>query len=165
MMRAKKVAFYASFLSLALILSYVELLVSLPVAIPGVKIGLANLAVVVLLYREGVGGAGMVSVLRVLLAGILFGTGASLAYSMAGALLSLAAMAVVWRYTGAGVLGVSILGGVFHNIGQLGAAMLLLSSTKLCVYLPVLLIAGLLTGAVIGVLSGAVLRALGKMRR
>lgn len=163
-MQAKKVAFYASFLALALILSYVELFLPLPVAIPGVKVGLANLAVVILLYREGVRGAGMVSVLRVLLSSLLFGTGVSLAYSMAGAVLSLAVMAAARRFMKASVLGVSILGGVFHNIGQLAAAMMIVSTTKLAVYLPVLLIAGMVTGAVIGVVSGAVLRAFEKMR-
>ncbi len=163
-MQAKKVAFYASFLALALILSYVELFLPLPVAIPGVKVGLANLAVVILLYREGVRGAGMVSVLRVLLSSLLFGTGVSLAYSMAGAVLSLAVMAAARRFMKASVLGVSILGGVFHNIGQLAAAMMIVSNTKLAVYLPVLLIAGMVTGAVIGVVSGAVLRAFEKMR-
>ena len=163
-MQAKKVAFYASFLALALILSYVELFLPLPVAIPGVKVGLANLAVVILLYREGVRGAGMVSVLRVLLSSLLFGTGVSLAYSMAGAVLNLAVMAAARRFMKASVLGVSILGGVFHNIGQLAAAMMIVSNTKLAVYLPVLLIAGMVTGAVIGVVSGAVLRAFEKMR-
>lgn len=163
-MQAKKVAFYASFLALALILSYVELFLPLPVAIPGVKVGLANLAVVILLYREGVRGAGMVSVLRVLLSSLLFGTGVSLAYSMAGAVLSLAVMAAARRFMKASVLGVSILGGVFHNIGQLAAAMMIVFNTKLAVYLPVLLIAGMVTGAVIGVVSGAVLRAFEKMR-
>lgn len=163
-MQAKKVAFYASFLALALILSYVELFLPLPVAIPGVKVGLANLAVVILLYREGVRGAGMVSVLRVLLSSLLFGTGVSLAYSMAGAVPSLAVMAAARRFMKASVLGVSILGGVFHNIGQLAAAMMIVSNTKLAVYLPVLLIAGMVTGAVIGVVSGAVLRAFEKMR-
>ena len=163
-MQAKKVAFYASFLALALILSYVELFLPLPVAIPGVKVGLANLAVVILLYREGVRGAGMVSVLRVLLSSLLFGTGVSLAYSMAGAVLSLAVMAAARRFMKASVLGVSILGGVSHNIGQLAAAMMIVSNTKLAVYLPVLLIAGMVTGAVIGVVSGAVLRAFEKMR-
>ena len=163
-MQAKKVAFYASFLALALILSYVELFLPLPVAIPGVKVGLANLAVVILLYREGVRGAGMVSVLRVLLSSLLFGTGVSLAYSMAGAVLSLAVMAAARRFMKASVLGVSILGGVFHNIGQLAAAMMIVSNTKLAVYLPVLLIAGMVTGAVIGVVSGTVLRAFEKMR-
>ncbi len=163
-MQAKKVAFYASFLALTLILSYVELFLPLPVAIPGVKVGLANLAVVILLYREGVRGAGMVSVLRVLLSSLLFGTGVSLAYSMAGAVLSLAVMAAARRFMKASVLGVSILGGVFHNIGQLAAAMMIVSNTKLAVYLPVLLIAGMVTGAVIGVVSGTVLRAFEKMR-
>ena len=126
--------------------------------------GLANLAVVILLYREGVRGAGMVSVLRVLLSSLLFGTGVSLAYSMAGAVLSLAVMAAARRFMKASVLGVSILGGVFHNIGQLAAAMMIVFNTKLAVYLPVLLIAGMVTGAVIGVVSGAVLRAFEKMR-
>jgi heptaprenyl diphosphate synthase len=148
---AKRLALLGLLASLALIFSYVEVLLPFHLGIVGVKLGLANLVVVLTLYLWSDGPALMVNLVRILLAGLLFGSGVSLAYSLGGGLASFGVMALAKRRGGLGVLGVSVLGGVFHNMGQLSMAMLLLRTPKLLYYLPVLLLAGLITGLLIGI--------------
>lgn len=152
-MRKKAVAYFGMFLALALILSYVESLVPIALGIPGVKLGLANLITVIVLYRIGAREAFLLSLLRVTIAGFLFGNLFAILYSMAGACTSLAVMVLLKRIGTFSIIGVSIAGGVFHNIGQLIVAMLVLQSASLVYYFAVLMIAGLVTGFLIGVLS------------
>ncbi len=152
-MRKKAVAYFGMFLALALILSYVESLVPISLGIPGVKLGLANLITVIVLYRIGAREAFLLSLLRVTIAGFLFGNLFAILYSMAGACASLAVMVLLKRIGTFSIIGVSIAGGVFHNIGQLVVAMLVLQSVSLVYYFAVLMIAGLVTGFLIGVLS------------
>lgn len=152
-MRKKAVAYFGMFLALALILSYVESLVPISLGIPGVKLGLANLITVMVLYRIGAKEAFLLSLLRVIIAGFLFGNLFAILYSMAGACASLAVMVLLKKVGTFSIIGVSIAGGVFHNIGQLIVAMLVLQSVSLVYYFAVLMIAGLVTGFVIGVLS------------
>lgn len=152
-MRKKVVAYFGMFLALALILSYVESLVPIALGIPGVKLGLANLITVIVLYRIGAREAFLLSLLRVTIAGFLFGNLFAILYSMAGACTSLAVMVLLKRIGTFSIIGVSIAGGVFHNIGQLIVAMLVLQSASLVYYFAVLMIAGLVTGFLIGVLS------------
>ena len=152
-MRKKAVAYFGMFLALALILSYVESLVPISLGIPGVKLGLANLITVIVLYRIGAKEAFLLSLLRVIIAGFLFGNLFAILYSMAGACASLAVMVLLKKVGTFSIIGVSIAGGVFHNIGQLIVAMLVLQSVSLVYYFAVLMIAGLVTGFVIGVLS------------
>ena len=152
-MRKKAVAYFGMFLALALILSYVESLVPIALGIPGVKLGLANLITVMVLYRIGAKEAFLLSLLRVTIAGFLFGNLFAILYSMAGACASLAVMVLLKKVGTFSIIGVSIAGGVFHNIGQLIVAMLVLQSASLVYYFAVLMIAGLVTGFVIGVLS------------
>ena len=152
-MRKKVVAYFGMFLALALILSYLESLVPISFGIPGVKLGLANLITVIVLYRIGAREAFLLSLLRVTIAGFLFGNLFAILYSMAGACASLAVMVLLKRIGTFSIIGVSIAGGVFHNIGQLVVAMLVLQSASLVYYFAVLMIAGLVTGFLIGILS------------
>lgn len=153
-----KVAVFGVFTSLALILSYVELLIPINFGIPGMKLGLANLLVVILLYKCGPRDALLLSVIRILLSGLIFGNMFSIFYSLGGGLLSLAVMIFLKRTGQFTVTGVSLGGGASHNVGQLLIAMFVVQTYQVGYYLPVLLIAGVITGAFIGILSAEVLK-------
>ena len=159
-----KVAYFGVFTSLALIFSYVETLIPVNFGIYGVKLGLANLIIVVALYKIGIGEAFLLSVVRVVLSGFLFGNYFSIIYSLAGGMLSLAVMSLLKRSGGFSVMGVSIAGGVFHNIGQLIVAMLVVETFSVIYYVPVLLTAGMLAGLVIGIAANGMLRRLKGLR-
>ena len=158
--RAGTAAMCAVLTALALIFSYIEFLLPLSLGIPGVKLGLANLVIVVSLYMAGARYALLVNIARVLLVGLLFGNTFSALYAMAGALVSFAAMYLIKKTGLFSPAGTSIAGGVFHNVGQLAVAALITENVKIALYFPVLLISGLLTGLVIGALSVLILRAL-----
>ena len=134
-----RVAYFGVFTALALIFSYIETLIPVNFGIYGVKLGLANLIIVVALYKIGIGEAFLLSVVRVVLSGFLFGNYFSIIYSLAGGMLSLAVMSLLKRSGGFSVMGVSIAGGVFHNIGQLIVAMLVVETFSVIYYVPVLL--------------------------
>ena len=153
-----KVAVFGVFTSLALILSYVELLIPINFGIPGMKLGLANLLVVILLYKGCPRDALLLSVIRILLSGLIFGNMFSVFYSLGGGLLSLAVMVFLKKTGQFTVAGISIGGGASHNVGQLLVAMFVVQTYQVGYYLPVLLIAGVITGAVIGILSAEVLK-------
>ena len=153
-----RAAYFGVFTALALILSYVETLIPVQFGIPGIKLGLANLVVVIVLCKTDWKEALLLSVSRVLLAGFIFSSLFSIIYSLAGGVLSLLVMAAFVRSERFGVAGVSMAGGVAHNIGQLATAMIAVSTYQVGYYLPVLLIAGLVTGAVIGLAADAVLK-------
>lgn len=153
-----KVAVFGVFTSLALILSYVELLIPINFGIPGMKLGLANLLGVILLYKGCPRDALLLSVIRILLSGLIFGNMFSIFYSLGGGLLSLAVMVFLKKTGQFTVAGISIGGGASHNVGQLLVAMFVVQTYQVGYYLPVLLIAGVITGAVIGILSAEVLK-------
>lgn len=153
-----KVAVFGVFTSLALILSYVELLIPINFGIPVMKLGLANLLVVILLYKGCPRDALLLSVIRILLSGLIFGNMFSIFYSLGGGLLSLAVMVLLKKTGQFTVAGISIGGGASHNVGQLLVAMFVVQTYQVGYYLPVLLIAGVITGAVIGILSAEVLK-------
>lgn len=153
-----KVAVFGVFTSLALILSYVELLIPINFGIPGMKLGLANLLVVILLYKGCPRDALLLSVIRILLSGLIFGNMFSIFYSLGGGLLSLAVMVFLKKTGQFTVAGISIGGGASHNVGQLLVAMFVVQTYQVGYYHPVLLIAGVITGAVIGILSAEVLK-------
>ena len=134
-----------------------ESLIPINFGIPGVKLGVANLVTVTGLYFLELPEVFLVVVMRVLLTGFLFGNGMSIIYSLAGGILSLLVMAVMKRINGFSVLGVSIMGGASHNIGQIIVASVVVENLKLIYYLPALLIAGTITGFVMGILSKKVL--------
>ena len=141
------------FLALALICSYVESLIPISFGIPGVKLGLTNIVVVLMLYCIGAKEVLAVSVCRIVLAGFLFGNLFSILYSLAGGLLSFLIMWAVKRTGKLGILPVSVCGGIFHNIGQLAVAALVVENYNVFYYLPVLLLAGAATGLAIGVVA------------
>ena len=155
-----RVAYFGIFTSLALIFSYVESLIPISFGIPGVKLGLANLITILVLYKMSVKEAYLVSVVRVVLSGFMFGNLFAILYSLAGGLLSLAIMNLFRRTDRFSIYGVSMAGGVFHNVGQFIMAMLVVESVSIAGYLPVLLVAGLATGLVIGIVSNEVLKRL-----
>ena len=157
-MDAKKVARYGLLLALGLVLSYAESLVPLSVAVPGVKLGLPNLVVLFALYRLGVKEAATLSLIRVVLVSNLFGNAYSLWYSLAGAALSLTVMILLKKTGLFGHLGVSVAGGVCHNLGQIAVAMLVLRSVAVAYYLPVLLISGIAAGVAIGAVGAVMLK-------
>ena len=148
------------FTALALIFSYVESLIPFHIGIPGVKLGLANLIVVVALYKMGTGEAYALSVARIVLSGFLFANLFSIIYSLAGGMLSLTVMVFLKKKGWFSVYGVSLAGGVMHNVGQLLIAMLIVETFSVSYYLPVLLVAGAITGLVIGILTEAMLKRL-----
>ena len=153
-----RVAYFGVFTALALIFSYVETLIPVNLGIPGVKLGLANLIIVVALYKMRLSEAYLLSVVRVLLAGFIFGNYFSIIYSLAGGLLSLTVMALLKKWGGFSLQGISIAGGVFHNIGQLIVAAVVVETFSVTYYFPVLLVAGLLTGLVIGIVAEMMLK-------
>ena len=150
---AWRVAMTAIMVALAMIFSYVEALIPINFGIPGIKLGLANLVVVVALYTLNWPLAALIALVRIILSGLLFGNLASLVYSLAGGFLSFVVMALLKKIKGFSVIGVSIAGGVCHNIGQIIAAWFMLGSFKIVYYLPVLIISGAVTGVIIGILS------------
>ena len=140
-----KVAYFGVFTALALIFSYVESLIPFHIGIPGVKLGLANLIVVVALYKMGTEEAYVLSVARIVLSGFLFANLFSIIYSLAGGMLSLTVMVFLKKKGWFSVYGVSLAGGVMHNVGQLLIAMLIVETFSVSYYLPVLLVAGAIT--------------------
>ena len=155
-----KVAYFGVFTALALIFSYVETLIPINFGIPGAKLGLANLVIVTVLYKARWQDAFLLSVIRIVLAGFIFGNLFAILYSLAGGLLSLAAMTMIKQRGSFSVIGVSMAGGVTHNIGQLIVAMLVVETYQVGYYLPVLMISGLVTGALIGLVCKEVIRRL-----
>ena len=153
MNRNEKLTKMAMLVALAMIFSYVESLIPINFGIPGMKLGVANLVTVTGLYFLELPEVFLVVVMRILLTGFLFGNGMSIIYSLAGGILSLLMMAVIKRINGFSVIGVSIMGGVSHNIGQIIVASIVVENLKLVYYLPALLIAGAVTGFIMGILS------------
>ncbi|MCI8375364.1 MAG: Gx transporter family protein [Lachnospiraceae bacterium] len=153
---SKKTAVYGMLIALAFLLSYVETLIPFSFPIPGIKLGLANLVVLVALYSLGIRGAFAVSMVRILLSGLTFSSLSVMLYSLSGGLLSFFVMAAVRHSASFSITGVSVLGGVAHNLGQLSVAVWVVKSPALLFYLPALLIAGTVAGALIGLLGGLV---------
>ena len=151
---SRKIALCAMLMALAMIFSYVEVLIPINLGVPGIKLGIANLVVVVGLFFLPAGEVLMISVARILLMGYLFGNGMSILYSLAGGLLSFLVMLLLKH-----IKGVSIAGGVTHNVAQICVAALVVQNRKLFYYLPALLVAGVITGMLIGILSDRILSA------
>lgn len=160
-----KVAYLGVFLALALICSYVESLIPFYFGVPGVKLGLTNVVVVLMLYCVGTKEALIISVLRIVLAGFLFGSFFSIFYSMAGGILSFFIMFLLKKTGKFGVLPISISGGIFHNVGQLAVAAMVVENYNIFYYLPVLLIAGAVTGLLIGVAAQEMILRIGNRIR
>lgn len=149
----KKTAYMGIFLALALICSYIETLIPFHIGIPGVKLGLTNIVIVWALYLLGTKEALAISVMRIVLSGMMFGNAFSIAYSLAGGLISFIVMLLLKKTGKFKCVSVSIAGGIFHNIGQLLVAAAIVQNLSVFYYIPVLFISGTITGLVIGVIS------------
>ena len=157
-MKTKKLTTLGLSVALALILSYVESLLPPLLAVPGVKVGLPNIVILFRLYRYGWKEAGAVSLVRLLLSAALFSGFAAFFYGLAGAMVSLLGSALLKQTGRFSPFGVSVAGGVLHNLGQIALAALVLQSGYLFAYLPVLLLSGTLAGAMVGLLAGILIR-------
>ncbi len=146
----RKTAYLGMFLALALICSYIESLIPFHFGVPGIKLGLANVIVVVMLYGMGAREALLLSILRILLAGFLFGNPFSIIYSLSGGILSYFVMLLLKNTQKFHVISVSTAGGIFHNLGQLLVASAVVENYHLFYYAPVLLVSGFITGFLIG---------------
>ena len=156
--RTLKLTSLAITVSFAAVLSYIESRIPAFVSIPGVKVGLANIAVIFTLYKLGTKEAVAVSVIRIALISTLFGSPVSFIYSISGATLSLITMLLLKKLTPLSKITVSITGGVTHNIGQIIAACLMLSTNVVIYYLPFLLLSGIVAGTVVGILSSLLVK-------
>ena len=155
-----KLALCGVLTALAAIFSYIEAIIPFARGVPGIKLGLANIVIVFALYRMGPGFAFLVSVARIFVISSLFGSIAIAMYSLAGGLLSLVIMALLMRTKLFSVIGVSMAGGVFHNIGQLAVAAAVVETFQILYYFPILLVAGMGTGIIIGVIVKKISRSL-----
>ena len=160
--RTRQLATLGLLTALALILSYVEVLLPGQPALPGIKLGLANVAVLIALWRYGPAAALEVNLARILLAGLLFTGAFGLLYSLAGGVASFLVMWLLKKSGRFSVIGVSMAGGVLHNLAQLAVAMAMVSNRALLYYYPVLLLSGLVTGILLGVLAKLLLSYLPK---
>ncbi|MBD9305816.1 MAG: Gx transporter family protein [Lachnospira sp.] len=152
----KKIALCGVLTALAMIFSYIESVIPVPIPVPGIKLGVANIAVITILYVLGVKEAIVINLLRIVLTSLLFGNVNSFLFSISGAALSLAIMIIMKKLDFFSCIGVSVCGGVMHNIGQIIAAVFIMGSEAIVFYLPVLIVSGVFTGVVIGVVSGIV---------
>lgn len=155
---AKTIAQYGCMLAFAMAVSYVEAILPIHIGIPGAKLGLANVAIVYCMYMFGGGPAFGVNFLRILLTGLLFGSPYSMLYSFAGAAFSFGVMVLLKQAKNFSIIGVSIAGGVMHNVGQLLLAFAITKVTVLFGYLPVLCVIGALTGLVNGFLAKTIIQ-------
>lgn len=149
----KKIAIIAIFVTLALVLSYVDSLIPLAIMVPGIKIGLANIVIILSLYMIGEKETILISTIRVILSSLLFGTMLTFAYSMTGAILSLIIMIILKKKTTLATMTISIIGAVSHNIGQIIMAVMIMSTKEIIYYLPILMITGIISGTIIGILA------------
>lgn len=157
-----KIATYGLLIALAFILSYIETLIPLNFTIPGMKLGLANLVVIVALYGMGGKEAFTLSMLRIVLVSLSFGNLSSMAFSIAGGFLSYLAMVLFKKFKLFSMTGVSIIGGVTHNIGQIVVAIFVVENINIIYHLPILLISGAVTGTLIGIVGALILNRIKK---
>ena len=164
MNKTKRITFLGLCASVAMILSYIEfLLPPLFSAVPGIKMGLANIIIIFILYKFGIASAFAVSGVRLVLVTLLFGNVMTLLYSTVGALLSLVLMSIAKRINFFSQVGVSIIGGVAHNAGQILVAMLVMETAEIGYYMIVLTVSGTIAGILIGLAGSAVLHGMRKV--
>ncbi len=161
-MHTGKVTQLSLLLALSLILSYIETLLPVFIAVPGMKIGLANVVTLLLLYREKKAVVFSFMMLRVLITGFLFSGLSGILYGMAGGVLSIFVMCILKKCKWFSVLGVSIAGGIFHNVGQLLVAALIMENVRIFYYFIVLLLSGAVSGLLVGYLSYLMFRQVNK---
>jgi heptaprenyl diphosphate synthase len=154
----KKTAFYGSILAFAVIMGYVEFLIPFNIGVPGIKLGLANVVPLFLLYKKGFKEAFIVNTARILLCGILFGNVMSIVYSLSGGILALIVMFLLKKLPVFSTVGVSVGGAVAHNFGQLLAALWVIGLTAAVYYLPILTVVAVVTGFLVGIAATLLIR-------
>ena len=161
----KRLAIMGMLVAVAFVLSYIEAMIPIPLGLPGAKLGLANLAVLAALYLFGAKEAFGVSIVRLLLAAATFGNMAAFLYSFAGMLCSFFVMLLLKKTNKFSIVAVSCMGGVMHNMGQLLVAFLVLQTKALWAYLPLLVITGVVSGMIIGIIGGILVERLKGIRK
>ena len=156
MKNTRRITLYGVLVALALILSFVESQIPAFFAVPGMKIGLTNIVVLFALYTEGEKSAVIINIVRILLVALLFGNAMSMAFSLAGGILSALVMILLKRTGKFAVTGVSCAGALSHNIGQILVAMIVMNTRAIALYLPILWATGIVSGIIIGIAGGVV---------
>ena len=163
--KAITVALYGLLIALAMVLSFVETMMPIPIPVPGIKLGLANLVTVVGLYLIGIPGTIAVTLIRIVLVGLSFGNPYSMIYGLSGSFLSLFVMAVLKKTGKLSQVSISVLGGIAHNIGQITFAAVIVQTPGVFYYLPFLLAAGCIAGTLIGIVGGIITERLQRAMR
>ncbi len=161
-MNVRRLSIRALLVVLAMVLSYIESQIIIGTMVPGMKLGLTNLVVMVALYRLDEKEAIIINIIRILLVGFTFGSVFSIAYSMAGGVLSGIVMILLKRTNKVGMTSVSVAGGISHNVGQIIVAMIVTKTSSIIYYLLVLWVTGIFAGVVVGILSAQVVKRLPK---
>ncbi len=156
----KQIVSYGIMIALALVFSYVESQIPAFFAVPGMKLGLTNVVVLLALYKMGNGSAMAINILRIVLVSAMFGGPSAMMYSLAGGLLSTVVMILLKKTDKFRIVTVSVAGGIFHNIGQIIVAVIVLNTTGIAWYLLILWFTGMITGAVIGILGAELVKRL-----
>jgi len=163
--KTQRIALSGLLVALMLVLGYVESLLPVAAGIPGIKLGLSNGILIFAVYILGIPTAFVLMVLKVVLSGLMFGGVSAMMYAFAGGLLSMIFMCLLSRVKGVHVIVVSMVGGLMHNVGQVGLAMVMLSTPKLMYYMAILMVVGLGCGALTGICADSVMKHLKKMRK
>lgn len=156
--KTRRIALSGLLVALMLVLGYIESLIPVMPGVPGVKLGLSNGVLIFAIYMLDIPTAFALMVVKVVLSGLMFSGVSAMIYAFAGGLLSMIVMALLSRVKGAHVVTVSMMGGVFHNVGQVAAAMITLGTPSLLYYMAILMGVGLLTGAATGVAANVVMK-------
>lgn len=163
--KTQRIALSGLLVALMLVLGYVESLLPMAAGIPGIKLGLSNGILIFAVYMLGIPTAFVLMVLKVVLSGLMFGGVSAMMYAFAGGLVSMVFMALLSRVKGVHVVVVSMIGGLMHNVGQVGLAMVMLGTPKLMYYMAVLMVVGLGCGALTGVCASSVMKHLKALKR
>lgn len=163
--KTQRIALSGLLVALMLVLGYVESLLPVAAGIPGIKLGLSNGILIFAVYMLGIPTAFVLMVLKVVLSGLMFGGVSAMMYAFAGGLVSMIFMALLSRIKGVHVVVVSMVGGLMHNVGQVGLAMVMLGTPKLMYYMAILMVVGLGCGALTGVCASSVMKHLKALKR
>ena len=165
MNKNEKLTKMAMLVALAMIFSYIETLIPVPLPIPGIKLGVANMAIIVVMFTIGYSEAVCVDILRVVLTAMMFGNFNSFIFSISGAVLSIVVMGILKKTDKFSEVGISVAGGVMHNVGQIIAAVFIMETPAIAYYLPVLMISGIVTGVVIGIVAALIIKRVEKVTK
>jgi len=155
-MKSSKITYIALFSALSIIFGYIESLFPLPIAIPGIKLGLSNIVILFALIKLGKANAFLIMLIKVTVCSLLFSGFNSFIYSLSGGILSVLAMIILIKFN-FNIITASIAGGIFHNVGQIISSAIVLQSTSALYYLPILLFSGIIVGFVTGTLTKTII--------